>query len=180
MTAKSDLIDAARCGDQSALEKLIVLSQPDLKRFARRVCVTSEDAEDAVQIALWKMYRRIGTLRSISALATWSFRIVERECFRLFRRFRRDEPLDDALVASLIQAPIPFELRHDLSNAIAALPKPYREVLILRDVDELSAPEVAALLDISIPAVKSRLHRARSMVRKKLQNGHYRVGVEDT
>jgi RNA polymerase sigma factor (sigma-70 family) len=60
------------------------------------------------------------------------------------------------------------DLRLDLAHAIAALPAPYREVLILRDIDELTAPEVAAELGLTVQAVKSRLHRARAMMKKRL------------
>ena len=64
-------------------------------------------------------------------------------------------------------------MRSDLVSAISALPEPYREVLILRDVDELTAPETAERLNISIDAVKSRLHRARTMVRERLLSSGY-------
>lgn len=86
MRADPQLVVAARGGDGAALQRLLHDCQPDLKRFARRTCATSEDAEDAVQIALWQLYRRIGALRTVATFASWLFRIIERECFRLFRR----------------------------------------------------------------------------------------------
>ena len=69
--------------------------------------------------------------------------------------------------------PLPLELRKDLTAAIAALPTIYREVLILRDIDELTAPEAAEYLNISTDAVKSRLHRARQMMREQLLASGY-------
>ena len=80
MIAEPKLVKAACGGDATALEKLLVVCQPDLRRFARRACSTSEDAEDAVQIALWQLYRKIGALRTAATFASWLFRIIEREC----------------------------------------------------------------------------------------------------
>jgi RNA polymerase sigma factor (sigma-70 family) len=165
------LVEAARAGDSNAIDALLAACQPDLKRFARRACSTSEDAEEAVQLALWRLYRRIGALRTVASFAAWMFRIVERECHRLFRGRSTFEPIDDP---DLQPAPnVPVELRLDLSKAIAELPSAYREVLVLRDVDELTAPEVATMLGLSVEAVKSRLHRARSMLRTRLISSGY-------
>lgn len=173
MQAPQQLIEAACTGDAAAISKLLQVCQPDLKRFARRTCSTTEDAEDAVQIALWQLYRRIGALRTAAAFATWLFRIVERECYRLFRA-RGPGASPQEMERPEAPAPvIPVDLRMDLTAAIHALPAPYRTVLILRDVDEWSAPEVAAELEISVAAVKSRLHRARSMVKERLARSGY-------
>lgn len=68
---------------------------------------------------------------------------------------------------------MPLDLRLDLARAIQTLPAAYREVLVLRDIRELSAPEVAAQLGLSLPAVKSRLHRARALVRERLLTSGY-------
>ncbi len=166
------LLAAACGGDSAAVDRLLAEVQPDLRRFARRTCATSADAEDAVQAALWKLHRQVGALRVMQAFVGWIFRIVERECYRLFRAARA-EPLGDALEQSLSAAPVPQALRLDLVRAIAALPEAYRAVLVLRDIDELSAPETAALLGLTQAAVKSRLHRARAMMRERLMTGSY-------
>ncbi|WP_317204754.1 RNA polymerase sigma factor [Janthinobacterium sp.] len=170
---EGQLIEDACKGNLAAIEKLLLISQPDLKRFARRSCATSEDAEDAVQVALWKLHRKIGTLRAVSALASWMFRIIERECYRLFRMQRKTEELTELVEESMQHPPEPHALRQDLAAAMSALPAEYREVLILRDVDEFTAPEVAAHLNISVSAVKSRLHRARAMMREGLMASGY-------
>jgi RNA polymerase sigma factor (sigma-70 family) len=168
-----ELLEAAKSGDRAALERLLTASQGDLRRFARRSCATREDAEDAAQFALWQLQRKIGTLNVIAAFASWVFRIVERECRRLLRLRRKTEPLDAA--DELPAAPVPVALRHDLSAAIAALPPVYRETLILRDIEELTASEAADHLGISVDAVKSRLHRARAMLRESLAaSGYFR------
>jgi RNA polymerase sigma factor (sigma-70 family) len=180
MIAEPQLVEAACGGDAAAVEKLLVVCQPDLRRFARRACSSGEDAEDAVQIALWQLYRKIGALQTAATLASWLFRIVERECYRLFRARGKLAALDQSLDDVLRQEPLPLALRKDLIAAIAELPEPYRKVLILRDIDELTAPEAAEQLAISIDAVKSRLHRARSMVREHLLAGGYLANADVT
>lgn len=167
------LVVAAKAGDAAALDRLLAASQPDLMRFARRTCATTEDAEDAVQAALWQLHRRIGTLRVIAAFASWLFRIVERECRRLLGLKRPAVPLDEVAGSLPAIDPVPVGLKRDLGLMIAALPDLCREVLILRDIEELTAPEAAAELGISVEAVKSRLHRARGLLREKLLSAGY-------
>jgi RNA polymerase sigma factor (sigma-70 family) len=98
-------------------------------------------------------------------------RILIRTCRRLLlgRRARAEVAAGDDIAAQ----PVPVELRRDLVKALAELPSAYREVLILRDVEEWTAPEVATELGVSIEAVKSRLHRARQMMRERLDASAY-------
>ncbi|MCV2360092.1 MULTISPECIES: RNA polymerase sigma factor [Roseateles] len=174
IAAKAQLIEAAARGEAGAVSSLLSVCQPDLKRFARRTCSTTEDAEDAVQIALWQLYRKIGALRTAATFATWMFRIVERECYRLFRLRSKAEDLDELAPQDMpAAAAVPTDLRLDLVRAMERLTPPYREVLLLRDVHELTAPEVAAQLGLSLEAVKSRLHRARAQVREHLMASGY-------
>ena len=175
--AEPVLVEAACSGEAAAVEKLLAVCQPDLRRFARRTCATSEDAEDAVQFALWQLYRKVGALRTAATFASWLFRIVERECSKLLRRRARTQAWDDAFDHLLRQEPLPHELRSDLVAAVTALPEPYRQVLVLRDIDELTAPEAADRLNISVEAVKSRLHRARQMMRERLLSSGYLAGA---
>ena len=174
MTAPSfdgELVAAAQRGEPGAIEQLLATTKPDLQRFARRLCAGPEDAEDAVQNALWILRRRVGALRAVSALAGWMFRVVARECRRMMRRAVRWGALDD--VADIEARPVPLELRRDLAAAIDALPPDYRAVLIMRDIEERTAPETADALGITTEAVKSRLHRARDRVRERLLAGGY-------
>jgi RNA polymerase sigma factor (sigma-70 family) len=174
MKAPPQLIDSARAGSTQAIEELLSICQPDLRRFARRTCSTTEDAEDAVQFALWQLYRKVGLLRSAATFTAWIFRIVERECFRLFRSRKATESLDDMTEHDQPQTPaVPTDLKLDLARALSLLSPPYREVLLLRDVHELTAPEVAVQLGISEEAVKSRLHRARAQIREHLMASGY-------
>lgn len=163
------LIQAACAGDKEALSNLLTVCQPDIKRFARRTCSTSEDVEDAVQIALWQLYNKIGTLKTIVTFSSWLFRIVERECYRLFRKKLPLHPYDESHFEQIVSSSNDLDLQIDLTNLIISLPHIYREVLILRDIEEFSAPEVAEKLSITIDAVKTRLHRARAMIRQEFQ-----------
>jgi len=172
--SRTQLLEAAQQGDGTAIAELLTVCQPDLKRFARRTCSNAEDAEDAVQMALWSLYRKVGALRCVATFATWMFRIVERECFRLLRIKKYHDALDELDESEMPAATkVPTDLRLDLVRAMERLSPPYREVLILRDVHELTAPEVAAQLGLSLDAVKSRLHRARAQVREQLLNSGY-------
>ncbi|MBH9578287.1 RNA polymerase sigma factor [Inhella proteolytica] len=174
MRVQPALIEAAQRGEAAALTELLAVCQPDLRRFARRSCRQAEDAEDAVQHALWQLYRKLGALRTVATFASWLFRIVERECRRQWRGRETAEPLDELPEAEQpAAAGLPIDLRLDLQRALAALSPPHREVLLLRDVQELSAPEVAAQLGLSLEAVKSRLHRARAQLRKRLLASGY-------
>ena len=169
-----ELVEAARRGDPGAVERLLSEARPDLRRLARRVCRGPDDAEDAVQHALWVLHRRVGTLRTASAVAAWLFRVVARECRRLLRS--RSQPAVPVALDALEATPVPTGLRHDLARAIETLAPPYRAALILRDVEELTAPEAAAVLGITPEALKSRLHRARAEVRARLVAGGYLSG----
>lgn len=171
------LVESARDGNQEAIVALLEKCQPDLHRFSRKMCTTSEDAEEAVQIALWILYRKIGALRTIATLSSWLFRIIERECYRIFRKKKDTYSLDGPQMPEPDCPEMPIDLHIDLGKAVASLPYTYRTVLILRDIHELTAPEVASKLGISLGAVKSRLHRARSMVRERLEASGYLKGT---
>ena len=174
--APSDLVAAACRGEAGAMDALLRRAQPDARRFARRVCATAEDAEDAVQQALWQIHRRLGSLRDAAALVAWTFRIVTRACLRMLRLRRREADMDQATVEQLVAATPEPALRQDILRALATLPEPYRAILVLREIEEMTAPEAAVILGISVEATKSRLHRARSLLRERLLAGGYGRG----
>ena len=162
------MVEAAIAGDQGALVRLLEVAQPDIRRFARQQCHSSH-ADDAVQEALWLLYRRVGMLRAANALPAWLLTIVRRACLRLARAalpqgVRADDLADDLRFSS---RPAP-EQRLDVAAAIASLPPHYREIVLLRDIEELTVDEICATLSLTREAVKARLHRARALLREYL------------
>lgn len=165
---REQLIKCPCLGDAHALSQLLLVCQPDIRRFARRTCSTTEDVEDAVQFTLWQLHKKIGTLKTISSFTSWLFRIIERECYRLFKVRQSKNIEARADIDKLSASSEDIDLKIDLTNAIISLPLIYRQVLILRDIQEYSTPEVAEKLGITVEAVKSRLHPARLMVKEKI------------
>lgn len=165
----TELIVSARTGDAAAISLLLAAAQPDIRRYARASCRTA-DVDDAVQDALCLLHRHIGSLRVVTAFSGWLFAVVRRECIRLERKARgRFVPVatieDDARFA----VRPPHELRLDLSAALEALPAHYRDVVLLRDMEELTIDEIAARLQATRETIKARLRRARAMVREYLE-----------
>jgi RNA polymerase sigma-70 factor (ECF subfamily) len=177
-----ELLAAARQGDAAALEALLVRYQPHLYRFGLRMCGNEDDAGDVAQESLISMARALRDFRGDSSVSSWLYTIARRFCIKKRRRGKfapaREESLDapgiDAAQRLADPAPSPEqtatnrELERALTRAIDGLEPAQREVLVLRDVEGLSAPEVAKVLGISVDAVKSRLHRARVAVRQAL------------
>src|SRR6185436_7110518 len=92
----ADLVARASAGDSGAIEALLRLAQGDIRRYARRSCRTTSDAEEAAQEALIQLYRKIGALRQVGAISGWLFRIVNRYCLRLAMRLARIPSAVDA------------------------------------------------------------------------------------
>jgi RNA polymerase sigma factor (sigma-70 family) len=115
-----------------------------------------------------KLATEVSAFRGAAKLTSWLFTIVKRECLRLFARVRRDVDAD-ALDERLGQVREPDVLLA-LERALLSLPPPLREVILLRDVEELTGPEVADQLGISLEAMKTRLHRARAEMRATLES----------
>jgi RNA polymerase sigma factor (sigma-70 family) len=161
-------VEAARAGDACALARVLGAQRRTVVRYAERHCVV-HDVEDAVQETLIIASRQIGKLRALEAFNGWLFRIVKRECDRM-KRYWRTHVFDYATERELEQPVVqPTDaLRHDLVRAIESLPAHYREVLLLRDVEELTIDEIADTLAITREAAKARLHRARVLVREYL------------
>lgn len=155
-------------------------------RYAHRLCGETESAKDLVQETFLNAYRGLKNFRGEARLSTWLYTIASRACMRM-RRKRKGEPeyelsLDELVPTSegefRLQIPVDEltpeealqnkELRQALDQAIDALPKKYRMVLVLRDMEGLQAKEVGTIMGLNERAVKSRLHRARLFVRREL------------
>jgi RNA polymerase sigma factor (sigma-70 family) len=137
-------------GDLAALTQLVVESRPDLRRFARRVCSTHEDAEDAVQATLLILSARTGLLRAVSRFMAWAFAVVRNHCVRLARAALRHRPLDDGQLDARLEQRLAslddLVLARELASHLASLPAAYREVFVLRELEGLSGPEAAEVL----------------------------------
>jgi RNA polymerase sigma-70 factor (ECF subfamily) len=177
-----DLLGAARAGDRDALEALLLRYQAKVYGFGMKMCRDPEDAKDILQDTLLAMARTVNDFRGASSLSTWLYSIARSFCIKKRRRGRSvvTEPLSaspsgDTDAANVVHpGPGPEEdlgnreIEAALAQAIAGLAPMYREVLVLRDIEGLTAPAVAEVLGLSIQAVKSRLHRARLAVRQSL------------
>jgi RNA polymerase sigma factor (sigma-70 family) len=164
-----ELVARASAGETAAIEALLRIAQPDIRRYARRTCRSTIDAEEAVQETLIVLYRKIGTLRQIGALSGWLFQIVNRYCLRLALRMAGVPSAIEAEAVEKRFAEMPRpELRLDVARAIESLPEHYRAVVVLRDLEELTIDEIAERLSATRETVKARLHRARGLLREYL------------
>lgn len=169
MRVSNDLLLAAQAGDPGALTRLLTEVRPDIRRFARRQCHRTSVLEDVVQEALIVVYRRVGQVRSPAALAAWLLTVVARLCMLPALMLSRGvEDIADHDDAGRLASRPKDDLRIDLVRAMASLPAAHREVVLLRDFEELTIREIAARLGLTREATKSRLHRARGLLREYL------------
>lgn len=167
---QADLILGAQTGDPAAIGRLLAACQCDARRYARRHCQAS-DVDDAVQESLLIVSRRIRGLRAAAAFSSWLFIVIKRECRRLERAMFRHDSLDEEMAEAILAHRTDESLRVDLVKALESLPAHYREVVLMRDFEELTIAEIAERLHEPAGAVKSRLHRARELVREYLLVG---------
>jgi len=167
----------AQAGDPVALDRMLRELQPDIRRYARRQCYRTTAIEDVVQEALIVLYRRLGNVRDPLALAGWIFRVVTRLCMLpVLALIRGAEELTERHEAQYFAQVPKDELRIDLVRALESLPDLYREVILLRDMEQLTIGEVANRLHITREACKSRIHRGRALLREYLQGDKSRGG----
>lgn len=167
-----DLFAAAQAGDRAALERLLAELRPDILRFARLQCYASSSIEDVVQEALIVLYRRVGDIRSPAALGAWLVRVVGRLCALPVLMFMRSVEELKTVEDSARFAHMPVDqLRIDVARALAALPERYRQIILLRDLEDLTIAEISRRLTLSGEATKSLLRRARAAARNELLGG---------
>ena len=181
------LVEALRRDDPEAPELLVERFGDRVYRLALRITGSNEDAEEAAQDALWTAARKIQMFKGESAFGSWLYRITANAAYQKLRARRAkaaEIALDDVLPAleqdgrhfepmddwsnRVDEHALQGELRRVLADAIDALPPDYRTALVMHDVEGLSNPDIADALGISLPAVKSRVHRSRLFVRKRL------------
>ena len=171
-----ELLDRARAGQTEALEQLLERHQAQIYRFGMKMCRDPEDAKDVLQDTLLSAARGVRDFRGAASISTWLYSIARSFCVKRRRRSKFAPPKPESSLegeatfvadpgAGADEALASKQIEQALASAIAALEPMYREVLLLRDVEGLTAPEVARVTGASVQAVKSRLHRARLAVR---------------
>ncbi len=189
---EAPLLDRARSGDTAAFSELVNRYERKIFRLAKHITQNDEDAEDVLQETFLKAYSHLESFQGHSKFYTWIVRIAVNEALMKLRKRKSsrtvslDEPTDtgeDTMVREIAvweenpeQKYSRDELREILDKAVESLKPAFRTVFVLRDIEELSTEETATALDISIPAVKSRLLRARLQLREKLTKFFRRKG----
>jgi RNA polymerase sigma-70 factor (ECF subfamily) len=182
------LLAALRAEAPAATEMLVDTYGDRVYRLTHRITGSNEDAEEATQDALWTAARKIDTFKGESQFGSWLYRIAANAAYQKLRSRRGKssheialddvlptldgdglhfEPMDD-WTPRVDDNAVNGELRDALERAIAELPDDYRTALVMHDVEGMPNPDIAETLGISLPAVKSRVHRSRLFVRKKL------------
>lgn len=172
MTVHPSLTEQAKQGDPRALALLLRDSEPDLRRFAARVCRTSADADDAVAHAMTAIAFKLDAFSGLSRFTTWLFTIIRNECAKYERVARRwvfgtTDTLIDR-VPGPEQSLTHAQLLDCVLSAVRDLKPELREVFVLRELEQRNVDECASLLGISESNVKVRLHRARAELRSAL------------
>lgn len=183
--SEEQLIEKAQNGDRSALAQLVKNYEQTVYNFSFKICRNKERAEHTMQETFMSMVKNIGQFSGKSKLSTWLYTVVSNNCLMLARSQKKHEHSavsiddDESLISennistwevTPDQISENNELRDMLDEAIQKLPADYRVVFLLRDVEGLSTEETGKVTDLSVPAVKSRLHRARAFLRNELNN----------
>ncbi len=180
------LVARAAAGDVPAFEELVRRYQDRVHNFALRWTGNPADAEEVTQEAFLKAFRALPRFRGDAKFSTWLFQIAKNVCINLFHRGRRqmehrrvslqDHMDDDDAIPVQIETPddnpqealLEREFAAVAAKAIAALDPHYRDALVLRDVEGMDYADIAQILAVPVGTVKSRIHRARSELQKRL------------
>lgn len=188
LSALSDLELVARLqkGDTAVFREIVRRHQDKVYRLALRLTRDEARAQDATQDAFLQVFRKVSQFQEQSAFSTWLYRITVNAALMRMRSERRhhETSLDEAspryTEAGEIAEPVDDwstavdedagnrELAQHAAKAVDELPETYRSVFVLRELEEMSTEEVAEILDLTVPTVKTRLHRARLALRKVL------------
>ncbi|MCE5307455.1 MAG: RNA polymerase sigma factor [Acidobacteriales bacterium] len=189
---EGDLVTRAQRGDAGAFTELVNRYERRIFRLAKNITQSDEDAEDVLQESFLKAYEHLDGFQGQSKFYTWIVRIAVNEALMKLRKRKTDRTVsldetidtgEENIVREIAvwdnnpeQRYSQQEIREVLDKAILSLRPAFRTVFILRDVEDLSTEETAAVLDLSVPAVKSRLLRARLQLREKLTRFFKRKG----
>ncbi|MEE9430337.1 MAG: sigma-70 family RNA polymerase sigma factor [Melioribacteraceae bacterium] len=175
------LIEEAVSGNNNSLAELVKRYEQTIYNFAFKVCRNKDRAEHAMQETFLSMVKSLKQFSGKSKLSTWLYTIVSNHCLMLARSQKKYDYTslenEDGLINNINIADWKFsperladnnELKSILDDAISKLPHDYRVVFILRDVEGLSTKETSEITKLTVPAIKSRLHRARAFLRNEL------------
>lgn len=175
------LINQAQTGDRNALAELVKNYEKTVYNFSFKICRDPEKAENTMQETFMSMVKSLKQFDGKSKLSTWLYRVVVNHCLMDLRKKKHNfvsidddegEVPEGHLIPDWKNVPADVvennELKNILDEAINKLQPDYRVVFVLRDVNGLSTEETAKITDLSVPAVKSRLHRARSFLRNEI------------
>jgi RNA polymerase sigma-70 factor (ECF subfamily) len=191
----AQLVAEFRTGSIEAYTELLNRYTQKVHNLAVRITRNAEDAEEVLQDVFITVYRKIDKFEGKSAFSSWLYRITANTAFMKLRKRKQSvavsleemsQPARDNIVSDrsdLSDTNVmcsKHELRDEIERAVAKLPEEYRIIFVLRDIDGLSNQEVGGILSLSVPAVKSRLHRSRLMLRKRLQKFYDDYRDEDT
>ena len=181
---EATLVERAKSGETAAFTELVRRYDKKIFRMAKQITQSDEDAEDVLQEALFKAYQHLNNFQGNSRFYTWLVRIAVNEALMKLRKRKSDRTVsldeeidtgEETVTREIAvwdgdpeQRYSQEEMRVILDDAIQSLKPSFRTVFVLRDVEELSTEETADTLGLSIPAVKSRLLRARLELREKL------------
>lgn len=184
---ESKLVELAKSGDRQALAQLVKNNEQTVYNFSFKVCRNRDKAEHIMQETFFSMIKSLHQFDGNSKISTWLYRIVSNHCLMLARKDKSktfvsidndDELYEDKYTADWSNIPNQnienTELKKILDESIDKLSPEYRIVFLLRDVEGLSTEETAQLTELTVPAVKSRLHRARAFLRKELNEAFSR------
>ena len=180
-------VEAARQGDQSAFEQLVHLYEKRVLALTTRMCKNPADAEEAAQEAFLSAWQGLPFFRGDASFSTWLYRLASNACVDLLRREgRRQSAAGPSLNDEEVQLEVPdtapspqeqaelSELRQQIEAGLQALTPDHRQVLLLREMHQLSYDEIAQTLDVDVGTVKSRINRGRKQLRNfLLRSGNF-------
>ena len=187
-------VDRFKNGDSHAFDKLMTRYEDRIYAFLTRMCRSRDNAQDRLQDTFLTAFRYLKDFRGEASFKTWIYRIASTSCFRSKRK-KKNEPsqhlsfddltpgqmeINEGVNAKWTDSPaaelLNRELKEKIDESLYSLAEKYRVVFVLRDVEGFNTEEVSKMLDISVPAIKSRLHRARLYLRKELAEYYLNEG----
>lgn len=178
----SELVRAAKAGEVRAFDKLVLLYQTKIYNLALNYVKQEEEAKDLAQDIFVTVYKSIATLKDDSKFSSWLFQVALNHCRNRYKKLQRrgffssqsiDDP-DSYIQLATEDNPGSNAERRDLQKivrqAIAAMPEAEKEIILLRDIQELSYEEISTVLKIPLGTVKSKLNRARTALKNNLKH----------